>query len=193
MVRIVPFIVVFGLLVAYAGGYFESATTLQMVYFGAAVDVEVQSPASLDFDDCAMVIVNGMPTMGDDCDLEAWDPTDPERYKYCNHSIAFLPGDRPVRRLRAEFAIMKDGRELSRTRLRLDEFEPPVDGKPAQTNATVRGECDADGLRLVEAHALVDGQDTDLIATQSIRARSLIPLLPWAPTFVTVATPAGAS
>ena len=40
---------------------------------------------------------------------------------------------------------------------------------------TFRAACDAKQLRILEARAFVAGQETDLIATESIGSKSLMP------------------
>jgi len=106
----------------------------------------------------------------------------------CDYNLGFRAGDSAIQRLRVQVAIMRDGKERGRHSLTIDSLARPADNP--YVAKSIRGECNADHLRVVEARAYVNGQETDLITAGSIAAKSLMPL--FSDTFVNIAPPAGA-
>ena len=105
-----------------------------------------------------------------------------------DYSLGFRAGDAAIQRLRVKVAIMRNGKEKGRHSLTIDSLARPADSP--YVAKSIRGECNADQLRVVAAHAYVNGQDTDLITAGNIASKSLMPF--FSDTFVQIASPAGA-
>jgi len=106
----------------------------------------------------------------------------------CDYSLGFRAGDSTIQRLRVKVAIMHSGKEKGRRSITIDSLARPADSP--YVAKSIRGECNADQLRVVAAHAYVNGQDTDLITAGNIASKSLMPF--FSDTFVQIASPAGA-
>lgn len=106
----------------------------------------------------------------------------------CDYSLGFRAGDSTIQRLRVKVAIMHGGKEKGRRSLTIDSLARPADSP--YVAKSIRGECNADQLRVVEAHAYVNGQETDLITAGNIASKSMMPF--FSDTFVQIASPTGA-
>jgi hypothetical protein len=71
---------------------------------------------------------------------------------------------------------MRDGKVIGRDSIQINSLDRPSDN-PYVTKS-FRAECDAKQLRVLEARAYVAGQETDLIATDSIGSKGLMPFFP---------------
>jgi hypothetical protein len=70
---------------------------------------------------------------------------------------------------------MRDGKVIGRNSVQIASLDRPAED-PYITKS-FRAACDAKQLRILEAHAFVAGQETDLIATESIASKGLMPFL----------------
>lgn len=165
---VVP-IVGFGLMAAFTRGWFDDSK-VHVTYFGSSWVAET---SAFDFDDCSTFFENGQLQTEGDCDYEAPNPEEPME---CDHTLTFRSRDADVQRLRARFLLMRDGKQVGRGLVTIDSVSNGDDAPP--TSREVRGDCAADQLILVEATAMIDGAPTDLIATEAIQAKGLIPFFP---------------
>lgn len=163
MVRMIAILTACGLLVALVFG-FASHSSVQVTYFGGGVPTFDDS----NFEDC------GVGSTNTDC-YAYLDPDSNESLE-CDYLVGFRAGDTNVSRLRVKLALMRDGKVIDRDSIRIESLERPADD-PYVTK-TVRGECDARQIRITEARAYVAGEETDLIASDAIDTKSLIPLFP---------------
>jgi hypothetical protein len=106
----------------------------------------------------------------------------------CDYNLGFRAGTAAIKRLRVRVAIIRDGKDTGRHSITIDDLNKKPDSP--YVSKSIRGECDADQLQIVEARAFVDGQETNLITAGSIHAKGLVPLFP--DFFVKIAEPAGA-
>jgi len=169
MVRMFAILSGFGLVAALVFGLLDQSS-VQVTLFG-------MGPPSYDasnFEDCGPAAWNGGDAADDDC--YAYLKADSDETLECDYTLGFRAGGPSVTRLRVKLALMRDGKVIGRDDIRIDSLERPADN-PYVTK-TVRGECDAKQVRIVEAHASVDGRETDLIATKGIASKGLMPLLP---------------
>jgi hypothetical protein len=134
-------------------------------------------PVEIDFDnDCTPTWQNGQMKQKTGCNnLSGGGIGEPP--KECDVTFAFLPIERRVSRLNAKFVMLKDGKEIGRGSVSLSSLVYDAEEKK-WTQASFRGRCGTEQLRLLEATAIVDGNATDLIATDMIRATGLIPWFP---------------
>ena len=165
VLRTVAIFALFGLVYGLVYGFSHSSSPVQVTFFGSGLP----TPDASNFEDCDPVAV-GKP-LDDDCYayLRA-DNNDPME---CEYTVGFRATDTPVTRLRVKIALMRDGKVLSRDSIQISSLDRPKDD-PYITKS-VRGDCDAKQLRILEARAYLAGQETDLIATDSIASKSLIP------------------
>lgn len=132
-------------------------------------------PVEINFGDCYMSIENGVPKQqGNGCDDIARQSAKPTT---CDVTFAFLPIERPVTRLRAKFALLKGGKEIGRGSVNVARLDYNAE-ENKWALASFHGKCDAEELRLLEASAVIDGEPTNLIASEKIRATGIIPWLP---------------
>ncbi|HEX6093882.1 MAG TPA: hypothetical protein VFZ07_11045 [Dongiaceae bacterium] len=134
-------------------------------------------PVEIDFDnDCMATWDNGQMKQKKGCDSFGSGGIG-EPPKECNVTFAFLPIERRVSRLNAKFVMLKDGKELGRGSVSLSSLVYDAE-EQKWAQASFRGRCGTEQLRLLEATAIVDGTATDLIASDMIRATGLIPWFP---------------
>jgi hypothetical protein len=172
--RLVSIIVAFGML--WLVPYFllkPDGSSIAVTYNGS---YPVMEPLQFD-DDCAITIENGAPKQGRGCDFDADALSKP---RSCDVSFAFLPSDRRVSRLHARFIMLKGGKEIGRGSVSLAQLvRDPNEEERHWAKASFRSsKCDTEELRLIEATAIVDGTQTDLIATGLIYGSGIIPWLP---------------
>jgi hypothetical protein len=183
MVRMFAILAGFGLVIALLSGRFETAA-VQVTFFGSGLPTP--DPANFDPQRCGPSAAAG--TAKPDTGCYAYLRPDSNEPLECDYNLGFRAGSAAVKRLRVKVAIVKQGKELGRHRVAIDNLVRPADSP--YVSASIRGECDADHLQIVEARAYVDGQETDLIAAGAIRSRGLMPLMP--DLFVTIGAAAGA-
>jgi hypothetical protein len=70
-------------------------------------------------------------------------------------------------------ALMRDGKVIGRENMEIASLDRPADDP--YVARTFRDACDAKQIRIIEARAIVAGQETDLIATDSIGSKGLMP------------------
>jgi len=172
--RIFSFIALFGLLWLVPAYLLRpDAESIAVTYSGS-----FPVPVQLNFDsDCFMTMENGMPKQqGNDCD-DIGRQSAIAAPATCDVTFAFLPGERQVTRLRAKFALLKDGKEIGRGSVNIARLDYNSE-ENQWALASFRGKCEAEELRLLEAKAVIDGEPTDLIASEKIRATGIIPWLP---------------
>jgi hypothetical protein len=171
MVRMLTLPAGFGLMAALAFGIFfgfAEGSSVQVTMFGMGMP----NMESSGFADCGPAIWNGGEEVDEDCyaNFSADEPLE------CDYTLGFRAGDASVTRLRVKVALMRDGKVIGRDSVQISSLERPEDD-PFVTK-TITGDCDAEQLRIVEAHASIDGQDLDLIENKDIAAKGLIPFLP---------------
>src|SRR5262249_40095272 len=125
------------------------------------------------FEDCGPVAFGSEP-VNDDC-YAYLKPGNDEPME-CEYTLAFRAVDAPVARLRVRIALMRDGKVIGRNSIQISSLDRPADD--SYVTKKFRSECDAKQLRILEARAYVAGEETDLIATDGISARGLVPLIP---------------
>lgn len=173
MVRMLAILSGFGLIAALTSGLlfgFLDSSSVQVTMFGMGMP----SFDSSNFEDCGPAMWKGDEEIDEDC--YAYLRADSDETLECDYTMGFRAGDAPVTRLRVKLALMRDGEVIGRDSIQINSLERPADDPFVME--TIRGDCDAEQLRIVEADASVDGQETDLIATKSIAAKGLIPLVP---------------
>jgi hypothetical protein len=161
----------FGLIAALTSGLFFGlldSSSVQVTMFGMGMP-EFDSS---NFEDC------GPAVWGEEIDEDcyAYLGADADEPLECDYTLGFRAGTEAVTRLRVKVALMRNGKVIGRDSLQISSLDRPADD-PFVTE-TIRGDCDAEQLRIVDAQASVDGEEIDLIATKSIAAKGLIPLLP---------------
>jgi hypothetical protein len=171
MVRMLTLPAGFGLMAAMASGIFfgfHDGSSVQVTMFGMGMPTYDSS----NFEDC------GPAVWGEEIDEDcyAYLQPDSDETLECDYTLGFRAGDAPVRRLRVKLALLRGGDVIGRDSIQINSLDRPADD-PYVTE-TIRGDCDAEQLRIVEARAFVDGQEIDLIETKDIAARGLIPLMP---------------
>ncbi|MGH6927783.1 MAG: hypothetical protein ACREEV_05670 [Dongiaceae bacterium] len=171
MVRMFAILSGFGLVAALVFGLLDSSK-VQVTLFG--MGPPTYDPSN--FEDCGPAEWNGGEVANDDC--YAYLRADADEPQECDYTLGFRAGTGavPVTRLRVKLALIRDGEVIGRDDIQINSLERPADD-PYVTK-TIRGECDAKQVRIVEASANVDGQETDLIATESIASKGLMPLFP---------------
>jgi hypothetical protein len=169
--RIISICFLFGLIWLVPWFWLRSGGDSIAVTFNGSYPV----PIEIDFDDCAPTWSNGQMKQKSGCDSFGSGYGEPA--KDCDVTFAFYPIERRVSRLNAKFIMLKDGKQIGRGSVSIASLVlDPEDKK--WTEASFRGRCGADELRLTDATALVDGTATDLIASGLIRATGIIPWLP---------------
>jgi hypothetical protein len=170
MVRMLALPAGFGLMAALAFGIFfgfADGSSVQVTMFGMGLPT-YDAP---DFEDC------GPAVLGEEIDEDCYPfGASVDEPLECDYTLGFRAGDASVTRLRVKVALMRNGKVIGRDSIQINSLARPEDD-PFVTE-TVHGDCDAEQLRIVAAHASVDGQDVDLIETKGIAAKGLIPLLP---------------
>ncbi len=171
MARMVALLALMGLVVGLLLGGADGAS-VHVTFLGSGLPGTASAD---DPGDCTGKVEDGLFTMEGDCTTALARPKDngpPE----CDYQLGFRTDESRVRRLSVTVQIMRDGKPVGRGRADVESFD---DVAPGQLKSrTVRGECDADHIRVVEAEALVDGALTDLVAGGAIGSRSLMPFLP---------------
>jgi len=170
MVRMIAILAGFGLVFALVFGFAGSSSAVQVTFFGSGMP----TPDPSNFEDCGPSTWNGGKATNDDC-YAYLKPGNNDPME-CDYTVGFRAADTPVTRLRVKIALMRDGKVIGRDNIQIGSLDRPVDD-PYVTK-TFRAACDAKQLRILEARAYVAGQETDLIATDSIGAKGLMPLLP---------------
>jgi hypothetical protein len=169
--RIFSFIALFGLLWVLPAYLLRPDPESIAVTYSGSYPV----PIEIDFGDCYMSVENGVPKQkGNGCDDFGRQAAAPA---ICDVTFAFLPIERQVTRLRAKFALLKGGKEIGRGSVAVERLEYNAE-ENKWALASFRGKCDAEELRLLEAQAVIDGEPTNLIASERIRATGIIPWLP---------------
>jgi hypothetical protein len=171
MVRMFAILSGFGLIAALTSGLFFGlldGSSVQVTMFGMGMP----NFDSSNFEDC------GPAVLGEEIDEDcyAYLRADSDETLECDYTLGFRAGTAPVTRLRVKVALMRNGKVIGRDSVQINSLDRPADD-PFVTQ-TITGDCGAEQLRIVEADASVDGQETDLIATRSIAAKGLIPLFP---------------
>lgn len=169
MVRMVAILTCFGLVGALVFGFLGSSN-VQVTYFGGGIPSYDPS----NFEDCGPATWDGGSAPDSDC--YAYLKPDSDETLECDYTLGFRAGEAPVTRLRVKLALMRDGKVIGRDSIRINSLERPADD-PYVTQ-TIRGECDAMQVRILEARADVAGHDTDLIAAGAIASKGLMPLFP---------------
>jgi hypothetical protein len=166
MVRIIAVLALFG--VVWGGIYTlaRSSSPVEVTFFGSGLP----TPDPSNFSDCGPATFGSKP-VNDDC-YAYLKPGNNDPME-CNYTVGFRAGDVPVTRLRVKLALMRDGKVIGRDNIQISSLDRPKDN-PYVTK-TFRAECDAKQLRVLEARAYVAGQETDLIATDSIGSKGLMP------------------
>ncbi|MCI0431062.1 MAG: hypothetical protein L0210_11030 [Rhodospirillales bacterium] len=166
MVRMIAILTGFGLVFALVFGFAGSSSAVQMTFFGSGLP----TPDSSNFEDCGPVTLGSKP-VNDDC-YAYLKPGNNDPLE-CSYTVGFSAGDAPVARLRVKMVLMRDGKVIGRDNIQISSLDRPADD-PYVTK-TFRSACNAKQLRILEAHAYVAGQETDLIATDSIGSKGLMP------------------
>jgi hypothetical protein len=169
MVRMFVILSGFGLVFALVFGLLDQSS-VQVTMFG-------MGPPSYDpsnFEDCGPDSWSNGSTPDDDC--YAYLRPGANEPLECDYTLGFRAGAGRVTRLRIKLALMRDGAVIGRDSVQVNSLERPADDPYIMH--TIHGECDAKQVRIVEARAYVDGQETDLIATRAISAKGLMPFLP---------------
>ncbi len=169
MVRMIVILTGFGLVFALVFGFAGSSSAVQVTFFGSGMP----TPDPSNFEDCGPATYGSKP-VNDDC-YAYLKPGNNDPME-CDYTLGFRAADMPVTRLRVKIALMRDGKVIGRDNIQIVSLDRPADD-PYVTK-TFRGECDAKQLRILDARAYVAGQETDLIATDSIGAKGLMPLMP---------------
>lgn len=169
MARIFVLLAGFGLMFVVGHGWLDHSS-VRVTFLGSGMP----GYDSSNFEDCSPASWNGASQPNDDC--YAYLRPDSDEQVECDYNLSFQPGDAQVRRLRVKILLMRDGHQIGRDMIQINGFDSSAEAPSVAK--TIRGECDADHLRITEAKAMVDGWDTDLIATDGISAKGLMPLVP---------------
>jgi hypothetical protein len=180
MVRMIALLCGMGLVFALVFGFAGRSSAVQVTLFGMGLP----SYDSSNFENC------GPAVWGEEINEDCYAYLDPDYDEpmECDYTLGFRAGTVPVTRLRVKLALMRDGEVIGRDSIQINNLERPEED-PYITE-TITGECDAEQVRILEARANVDGQDTDLIAAGSISSKSLLPFFP--DFFVKIGPPAEA-
>ena len=166
MVRMIAILVGMGLVFALVFGFAGSSSAVQVTFFGSGIP----TPDPSNFEDCGPATFGSKP-VNDDC-YAYLKPGNNDPLE-CNYTVGFRAGDAHVARLRVKMALMRDGKVIGRNSVQIASLDRPAED-PYITKS-FRAACDAKQLRILEAHAFVAGQETDLIATESIASKGLMP------------------
>jgi hypothetical protein len=161
MVRMIAILSAMGLVGALVFGFGDRAS-VQVMLFGYGLPTYDAS----NFEDCG-------PTEWHD-DFYAYLRGSGETPK-CDYTLGFRAGKAPVTRLRVKLALMRDGKVIGRDSIQIGSLDRPADD-PYVTK-TIRGECNAKAVRILEARANIAGQDTDLIASGGISSKGVMPFM----------------
>jgi hypothetical protein len=164
--RMIVILAAFGLVYALVFGFARSSSAVQVTFFGSGLP----TPDPSNFEDCGPATF-GSKRANDDC--YAYLKADNDEPTECNYTVGFRAGDAPVRRLRVKMALMRDGKVIGRESMEIASLDRPEDDP--YVAKTFRDTCDAKQIRILEAHAILAGQETDLIATGSIGSKGLMP------------------
>ena len=166
MVRMIAILVGMGLVFALVFGFAGSSKAVQVTFFGSGLP----TPDPSNFEDCGPSTFGSKP-VNDDC-YAYLKPGNNDPME-CNYTVGFRGGDMPVSRLRVKLVLMRDGKTIGRNSIQIASLDRPADD-PYVTKS-FGATCDAKQLRILEARAFVAGQETDLIATESIGSKGLMP------------------
>ena len=187
MVRVIMILAVFGLVYGLVFGLARSSSAVQVTFFGSGLP----TPDPSNFEGCGPTQMSKAVTLsGSGKGSSSFGgpvipskPANDNCYAYlkpgnndpkeCAYTVGFRAGDAPVRRLRVKMALMRDGKVIGRESIDIASLDRPADDP--YVAKTFRDTCDAKQIRILEARAIVAGQETDLIATDSIASKSLIP------------------
>jgi hypothetical protein len=185
MIRMIAILAAFGLVFALVFGFAGSSSAVQVTFFGSGLP----TPDPSNFEDCGPSSFDSKSVIGgatfgskpgggsttksanDNC--YAYLKPGNDDPMECDYTVGFRAGDTPVTRLRVKMALMRDGKVIGRESLQIASLARPADDP--YVAKTFRAACDAKQLRILEARALVAGQETDLIATDSIGSKGLMP------------------
>jgi len=181
MVRMFVILSALGLVAALVFGLLGSSS-VQVTFLGGSLPTYDPS----NFEDCRPSSVSGGSAPDDDC--YAYLRAGSEATAECDYILGFRAGAAPVTRLQVKLALMRDGKVIGRDSIQINSLERPADDP--NVTKTIRGECEAKQVRILEARAYVGGQETDLIAAGGISSKGLVPFLP--DFFVKVGPAAGA-
>ncbi|HUL09756.1 MAG TPA: hypothetical protein VLV76_25725 [Candidatus Acidoferrum sp.] len=156
---------VFALVFGFAG----SSQAVQVTFFGSGLP----TPDPSNFEDCGPTTFGSKP-VNDDC-YAYLKPGNNDPLE-CTYTVGFRARDVHVARLRVRVALMRDGKVIGRDSIQINSLDRPSDD-PYVTKS-FRAACDAKQLRVLEARAYIAGQETDLIATDSIGSKGLMPFFP---------------
>jgi hypothetical protein len=168
MVRMIVILMGFGLVFALLFGFAGSSSAVQVTFFGSGLP----TPDPSNFEDCGPATFGSKP-VNDDC-YAYLKPGNNDPME-CDYTVGFRAADTPVTRLRVKLTLMRDGKVIGRDSIQIASLDRPADD-PYVTK-TFRATCNAKQLRILEAHANVAGQETDLIATDSIGSKGLMPFM----------------
>jgi hypothetical protein len=188
MVRVIAILAMFGLVYALVFGFARSSSPVQVTFFGSGLP----TPDPSNFEGCGPTQMSkawkssgngqgsssfGGPVIPDST------PANKNCYAYlkpgnndpmeCAYTVGFRAGDAPVARLRVKLALMRDGKVIGRESIQIASLDRPADDP--YVAKTFREACDAKQIRILDARAIVAGQETDLIATDSIGSKGLMP------------------
>ena len=169
MVRMFAILSVVGFVVALASSLL-GGSNVQVTFLGGGMPTYDSS----NFEDCGPSGWSGGSAPDDDC--YAYLRAGADATVECDYILGFRAGAAPVTRLRVKLALMRDGKVIGRDSIQINSLDQPAED-PYVTK-TIRGECEAKQVRILEAHAHVDGQETDLIAAGGISSKGLMPFLP---------------
>ena len=166
MVRVIAILALFGLVWGGIYSLGRSSSPVQVTFFGSGLP----TPDPSNFEDCGPSTFGSKP-VNDDC-YAYLKPGNNDPME-CDYTVGFRASDVPVARLRVKLVLMRDDKVIGRNSIQIASLDRPADD-PYVTK-TFRATCDAKQLRILEAHAFVAGQETDLIATESIGSKGLMP------------------
>lgn len=169
MVRMFVILSALGLVVALVAGLL-GGSNVQVTFLGGGVPTYDAS----NFEDCGPSGWSGRSASDDDC--YAYLRAGADATMECDYILGFRAGAAPVTRLRVKLALMRDGKVVGRDSIQINSLERPAED-PYVTK-TIRGECEVMQVRILEAHARIDGRETDLIAAGGISSKGLVPFLP---------------
>jgi hypothetical protein len=169
MARIIAVLALFGLV---WGGIYtlaRSSSPVEVTFFGSGLP----TPDASNFSDCGPTTFGSKP-VNDDCYayLRAGN-NDPLE---CTYTVGFRAGDVHVARLRVKLALMRDGKVIGRDNIQISSLDRP--SNDPYVTKSFRAACDAKQMRVLEARAYIGGQETDLIATNSIGSKGMMPFFP---------------
>jgi hypothetical protein len=168
MVRMIVILMGFGLVFALVFGFAGNSSAVQVTFFGSGMP----TPDPSNFSDCGPATFGSKP-VNDDC-YAYLKPGNNDPME-CDYTVGFRAADTPVTRLRVKLTLMRDGKVIGRDSIQINSLDRPADDP--YVAKTFRAACNAKQLRILEAHAYVAGQETDLIATDGIGSKGLMPFM----------------